>query len=54
MFHCGRRQCRLKANAADPYESARHCRRPHGQEHHDAQGDPRTHREKPGSREVSI
>lgn len=36
VLHCGSRQCRLKADAADPYELEGYRCCPYGQEHHDA------------------
>lgn len=36
VLHCGGRQCRLQADAADPYESKRNSCCAHGKEHHDA------------------
>jgi len=50
---CRRRQCRIQADAGDPYCHARSRRDPDGQEHDDPQGHPRTSAEEPGSREAA-
>lgn len=47
MFHSGRRQCGFKADAADPYVTARTCHRPHGEKHHDAEGHQRAFGKQP-------
>ena len=53
MLHCGSRQCRFQADAADPHVPPREGCRADGQEHHDAQGHPRASGEQPSSGEVS-
>lgn len=44
MFHCGCRQCRVSADAADPYLApwSQHCA--HGQKHHDEESHQRSSR----------
>nr|KAF6404015.1 ribosomal protein lateral stalk subunit P0 [Molossus molossus] len=53
MLHCGSRQCGLQADAADPHVPPREGCGADGQEHHDAQGHPRTSGKQPSSGEIA-
>nr|KAF6282750.1 ribosomal protein lateral stalk subunit P0 [Myotis myotis] len=53
MLHRGSRQCGLQADAADPHVPPREGGGADGQEHHDAQGHPRTPGKQPGSGEIA-
>nr|KAF6285933.1 hypothetical protein mMyoMyo1_009492 [Myotis myotis] len=53
MLHCGSSQCGLQAEAADPQVPPREGCGADGQEHHDAQGHPRTPGKQPGSGETA-
>lgn len=54
MFHRGRRQCRLQADADHPSVPAGQGRRAHGQKHHDEEGHPWPPGKQPVSGEVRV
>nr|KAF6341538.1 hypothetical protein mMyoMyo1_011954 [Myotis myotis] len=53
MLHCGSRKCGLEADAADQHVLPREGCGAYGQEHHDAQGHPRTPGKQPSSGETA-